>query len=102
MVALVFQNVGGCDVREPVTMDRATGLRNDLKAHELASHVVGEAGKALHAAAKFAPGEEGPFLERVRQGAARPKPKTEVDPNDMDALIAERRKRFGIPAPRAL
>jgi hypothetical protein len=39
-------------------------------------------------------------LERVRQAAARSKPKKEADPNDLDAMIAEHRKRAGIPAPR--
>jgi hypothetical protein len=81
---------------------KLAALRNDLKAHEFASHVVDRADKALRETAKFAPGEERPFLERVRASAARPKPQAEVDPNDIDALIAERRKRNGLPPPRAL
>jgi hypothetical protein len=81
---------------------KLAALRNDLRAHEMGSHVVDRADKALREAAKFAPGEERPFLERVRASAARPKPKAGIDPNDIDALIAERRKRIGLSAPRAL
>jgi hypothetical protein len=55
-----------------------------------------EAGKAFRDAAKFASGEEREFMERVRQAASQPKERTEPDPNDLDAMIAERRRRVGV------
>jgi hypothetical protein len=62
----------------------------------MASHVVKEAAAALRAAAKFNPGEERPFLDGIKQKAAR-KPAPKIDPSlDIDALMAAHRKKHGV------
>ena len=66
-----------------------------MQAIELAEHVLKEADKALVSAAEFAPGEEAEFRKQISPTVSKPTPES-PNPNDLDALIAEHRRKHKI------
>jgi hypothetical protein len=80
---------------ETAHSDKIAALRGDLHGIELAQHVVKEAHEALRSAAQFEPGQDREYMDDVRRKAGLPKERPAVDPNDLDALIAARRRKQG-------
>ncbi|GAA0030224.1 hypothetical protein [Bradyrhizobium ottawaense] len=83
---------------ETAHSEKVATVRAELEGLKFAEHAVTETEKALTEAAEFAPGEERTFRTQIEAELAKPPQPTKPDPNDLDAIIAEHRRRHGIRA----
>ncbi|MCJ9731291.1 hypothetical protein [Bradyrhizobium sp. PRIMUS42] len=78
--------------------EKVAAVRAEIEGLQFAELAVKETDKALTEAADFAPGEEYAFRAQIDAEIAKPPQPTKPDPNDLDAIISEHRRRHGIRA----
>jgi hypothetical protein len=78
--------------------DKVAAVRAELEGLQFAELAVKETEKALTEAAEFAPGEEHAFRTQIAAEIAEPPQPSKPNPNDLDAIISEHRRRHGIRA----